>query len=73
MKLQPMTKPQRDNRIIALADLIHTHRIHLRKLDDDIVSLAIQLEERKRLHGERVERLDALRAERKQLVEEAAK
>lgn len=73
MKLQPMTKPQRDNRIIALTDLIRTHRIHVAKLDIEIVELSIRLGARKDTQEIRRENLAGLVEEKKLLEEEAAK
>ena len=73
MKLKKMTVPQRDNRIIALRDLIRTHEIHMRKLRTDIQANEIGLDLLKNVKRERIGRLNELRAEKLLLEEEAAK
>ena len=68
-----MTVPQRDNRIIALRDLIRTHKIHLGKIDEEVADLAVRLENRKQLRKDRRVRYAELVMEKKLLEEEAAK
>ena len=73
MELKDMTVPQRDNRIIALRDLIRTHEHHMRHLETDIQANEIGLDLLKNVKKERTGRLNELRAEKLLLEEEAAK
>ena len=73
MELKDMTVPQRNNRIIALGDLIRTHETHLRKLNKEIERSKLGFDALVFVKRGRIDRLNELRAEKLLLEEEAAR
>jgi hypothetical protein len=65
-----MNKAQRENRILALVDLIRIHKMHLVKIDNEIVTMTIQLRDRKDARVIRKELLAELMDERMTLEKE---
>jgi hypothetical protein len=68
-----MTEAQREHRILALADLIRIHRMHLNKIGSEITTMTTQLKDRK--HAQTIRRglLAELMDEKKQLQKEESK
>jgi hypothetical protein len=65
-----MNKAQRENRLLALTDLIRIHKMHLGKIDNEIVTMAIQLRDRRAAQAIRKRLLAELIDERMTLEKE---